>query len=134
LFFGADGSWSNVRIATFESKFVCKSLFFCRGWLEAGTVLCDCIQLLNKNSLWIWFVYSASASQQFSLSAKAKDEVLKSEARRKREAEENKVAAADAAARNMRCCNGASQQFRQKQAMDLVRYRMSKVSRSSVLF
>ena len=27
LFFGADGSWSNVRIAPFESKFVWKGLF-----------------------------------------------------------------------------------------------------------
>jgi hypothetical protein len=31
---------------------------FGRGGLEAGTSLCDCIQLLNKNSLWIRFGFS----------------------------------------------------------------------------
>jgi hypothetical protein len=90
LFFGAGGSWSNVRIATFESKFVwirfvnsislkakansltqgCKEtekqreqnglkrFVFWREGLEAGIGFCDCIPLLNKNSLWIRFGFS----------------------------------------------------------------------------
>jgi hypothetical protein len=37
-----------------------KKFVFLRGWLEAEERFCDCIQLLNKNSLWIRFVKAVS--------------------------------------------------------------------------
>jgi hypothetical protein len=44
--------------------FCLKSLFSGRGGLETKKVFYESIALLNKNSLWIRFVWSISARQQ----------------------------------------------------------------------
>jgi hypothetical protein len=45
-----------------------RKFVFWREYFEAEEMFCDCIQLLNKNSLWIWFV-SAARSDSTPLTA-----------------------------------------------------------------